>query len=330
MSATPPDLDVETLLRRTYAAVAGRTTVAAAGPGEDVPSWSGRRVVRFRRQRLFAAVAALLALFVGGLLVMSDRTAEAPAGRDQPTRILPGWIPVVTSSDGRLRTFPLTELHSEAERDRITYATSDASMSVVLDRTRGLTAGGEPVSVRGASGRRSASTLSWIGPGGALVEVSWTGAVDDTMVDHFVRGLAFVDEDTWTEAAGTGGFRRAMRDPLVTVRIDGDEPFEVGLVGDLHEGLIVQVGEFGLLAGYERCQASWKSEISDLEAAVAGYLLAAPGDVTSVVVRTGDSAERRVELQSLLPVVDLSLGSTVYENRTETSETPRVDCGDRS
>jgi hypothetical protein len=260
-----------------------------------------------------------------------NRDVERPAGRDAPTRVLPGWVPRFASPDGGFEPRPLalTELRSDAERDRITYANAVGSITVELDRTRGVPSDGEPVIVRGEPGRRTDSTLSWLGPDNAVVEVWWSGAVDDAMVDVFVQALAYVDDDVWIEATGTGGFRRAFRDPLTTVEIDAATPFAVDIVGDLHEGLQLQVGTSGFVAlGVSRCSASFTDETSEPEANVTGYVILAPGDVSSVVVSTDQDEDQRVDVTSLLPLADVSVGGVVYENRTSSAPLPRVDCGE--
>jgi hypothetical protein len=313
-----------------YADVAERTTVGSepedrvlAVAPSTAPGRSGRRQI--------LAAAVVLVLVVGGLLVLANREVERPAGRDAPTRILPGWVPRFTTPDGGFEPRPLalTELRSDAERDRITYANAVGSITVELDRTRGVPSDGEPVIVRGGPARRTESTLSWLGPDNAVVEVSWSGAVDDAMIDLFVRTLAYVNDDVWIEAAGTGGFRRAFRDPLTTVEIDAATPFAVDIVGDLHEGLQLQVGTSGFLAlGVSRCSASFTDETSDPESNATGYVILAPGDVGSVVVSTDHDEDRLVDVTSLLPLADVSIGGVVYENRTASAPLPRVDCGE--
>ena len=287
------------------------------------PTWTARR-------QLLAA-AAVLALVVGGLLVLADRDMEPTTGRDAPTRILPGWVPRFTSPDGGFEPRPLalTELRSDAERDRITYANALGSITVELDRIRGVPSDGEPVIVRGGPARRTRSTLSWLGPDAALVEVSWSGAVDDAMIDTFVGALAYVDDDVWVEAAGTGGFRRDPTESLVDVRIDAEPPFDVDVDGDLHDGFSLRFGQSGSDAlGTGQCSATVNFETSSRASNGAGYVILAPGDVSSVVVSTDADEDRRVEVTSLLPLADVAVGGVVYDNRSLGAPLPRVDCGE--
>ena len=332
MSTSRSTPDVEQLLRRTYADVAERTTVAPSLDDRVVPVAPSIAPTRSGRRQILAA-AAVMVLVVGGLLVLANRDAEGPAGRDAPTRILPGWVPrFTTPAEGfEPRPLALTELQSDAERDRITYADAVGSITVELDRTRGVPSNGEPVIVRGGPARRTDSTLSWLGPDNAVVEVSWSGAVDDALIDAFVEALAYVDEDTWIEATGTGGFRRAPAESLITVRIDADPPFDVDVNGDLHSGFSLWFSESGSVAlGTGRCSATVNFDTSSREPNVAGYVILAPGDVSTVVVSTDGTEDRRVEVTTLLPLADVAVGGVVYENRTTSAPLPRVDCGEAS
>ena len=329
MSVRRSTADVESILRRTYAEVAKQTTVEQPIGGGRGPALVVTATKPWRRQML--AAAAVLVLVVGGLFVLANRGIEQSAGRDGPTRIVPGWAARFTSSDGAfdLRSFALTELTSDSARDRITYASAAGSITAVLDRTRGLPSEGDRVMIRGGQARRTVSTLSWLGPDNALVEVSWSGAVDDSMIDLFVQSLAYVDEDVWSEVAGTGGFRRSLRDPLDALSVDADRSFDVEIVGDLHQGLQLQVGPNGFLAlGVGRCSASVNFETSDPDAGEAGYVLLAPGNVTSVVVTT-DGDDRQVDVTSLLPLIDVAIGGVVLP-RPSHAELPSVDCGQGS
>lgn len=321
--------DVEAILRRTYAEVAERTVVmpaptdAATRPAPHSPP--GRTATR----RLLA-FAAVLALVVGGLIVLANRDAERPAGRGVPTRVVPGWVPRTTSADGDGRPFALTEIDSDAQRDRVTYASAAGSVTVELDRTTTSIPDGSPVVVRGVEGRRTDSSLAWIGPADALVQVTWSGQVSDAMVDSFVQGLAEVDDETWEEVAGTGGFREPTEQPLAQVRVAADEPFEVGLVGDLHVGLSLRAGPNGFsLGSIDACRAGINYLTSDLDDDVTGYVVLAPGHIESAVVRPIGNDDRVIEMTSLLPLADVSIGGVVYEERAPNTQLPRVECQDR-
>lgn len=317
--------NLEDLLRRTYAEVAARTSITQpthAATAEPAAS---------RWQRQLLAATAVLVLIVGGLLVLANRDAERPAGRGTPTRVVPGWVPRLTTPGGDWRTFALSELTSTSESDRITYSADAGEVTLTLDRTRTSLPDGTPTEVRGGDARRTGTSLAWIGPRGAVVEVSWSGDVTDQMVDSFVQGLAEVDERIWNELAGTGGFREDPYEPLASVRIDADVPFEVELVGDLHQGLSLELGSIGFPAGsIDRCAASVNDRTSDWESDVTGYTVLAPGDVTSAVVRATGADDRVVEMTSLLPLVDVSIGGVVYDDRTSSEPLPRVDCEERS
>lgn len=330
MSASRSTDDVERLLRRTYAEVTERTTMSPRATS-GVVRLSPATAPRLGGRHILVA-AAMFALVVGGLFALSNRDAEQPAGRDVATRVVPGWVPSLASADGSIdRALILTELHSNPERDRITYANRDASITVELDRTRRVLGDGEPATVRATPGRRTDSSLSWIGPDDAVVEVSWTGSVDETTIDSFVRAIAYVDDDVWIETVGTGGFRRQPPEPLATVRIDADVPFDVDIVGDLHDGLSLQVGPNGFRSlGTGRCSASVNYETSDLDTNVTGYVILAPGDAASAVVGAIGNDDRRIDLTSLLPLVDVSIGGVVYDERRPSARLPVVDCEEAS
>lgn len=320
-----PSSPVEDLLRRTFAEVAERTTVTTSA--RTVATATPER----RWQRQLLAAAAVLVLVVGGLLVLTGRDADRPAGRGTPTRVVPGWVPRPPTTYGFFTPYALTELTSTAERDLVTYATASGSITVTLDRTRTSLPDGTPTEVRGGEARRTDSSLAWIGAGGAVVEVSWSGDVTDQMADSFVQGIAEVDETTWSELAGTGGFREDTYDPFTTVRIDADVPFDAELVGDLHQGLSLWIGSSGFLLGsVDRCDASVNYRTSDWESDVTGYTILAPGDVTSAVVRPIGNDDRVVEMTSLLPLADVSIGGVVYEDRAPNTQLPRVDCEEGS
>jgi hypothetical protein len=322
-----PSSPVEDLLRRTFAEVAERTTVAAAPAAPHaVPG-----PARGRWQRQLAAAAALVVLVVGGLFVLTGRDAERPAGRGTPTRVVPSWGPRFATADGDQRPFALTELTSTAERDRVTYSADAGTLAIELDRTRSSLPDGTPTVVRGTDARRGESSLAWIGPGDAVVEVTWSGEVTDEMVTSFVQAVAEVDDATWAELTATGGFRERSYEALAEVRVDADVPFTVEIVGDLHEGLSLQLGNSGFRLGYvDRCASSVNDLTSDFEADVTGYLVLAPGDVEAAVIRPIGDDDRVVEMTSLLPLADVSIGGVVYEGRSPSTQLPRVDCEEGS
>lgn len=333
MSTPRSSTEVEHLLRRTYAAVAERTAVSPASNVDEVQlSPSVPTVRRAPSARLVASAAAFVVL-VGGLLALTGRDGAQPAGRDVSTRILPGLVPNDGPLDGSgdWRPFALTELRTDPDRDRVTYSWYAASISLELDRTRRSLPDGEAVTIRGTQGRRTDSTLSWLGPDGALVEVSWSGEVVDDQIDSFVQGILYVDDDTWLEAAGTGGFRPQSTDEAIaTVRIDAEVPFDVELLGNLHEGLAVWLGSSGFIIGGPNieCRPVYNDLTSDPESNRIGYAVLAGGDVVAAVVRAIGDDEQRIEMTSLLPLADLSIGGVVYENRRSSSPLPRVDCED--
>jgi hypothetical protein len=267
----------------------------------------------------------VVAFVVGGLLVLVNLNAAQPAGRDTPTRVLPGSVPRVAESERRLA---LTGVSSDPTRDRITYAWELGSISLELDRTRAMPSDGEPVVVRGELGRRTDSTLSWLGPDDALVEVSWSGQIDDAMIDSFAQAIVYVDDDTWAEAADTGGFQRPDPEPLANVRIDADVPFDVDIVGDLHEGLSIQTGSSGLPVGGvgDRCGLAVNYPTPGDHADRVSYVVFAPSDVTSAVVRPIGRDERRIELTSLRPLVDIAIGGVVYDDQDPGAPLPQIDC----
>lgn len=315
--------DLEELLRRTYAEVAARTAVTSEAVATTRPP---RPPAPPRRGRLLAA-AAVVAIVVGGLALLADRDAEPPAGRGTPTRVAPGWVPRSTTPYGFSTTYALTELSSTGVHDIVTYSAAAGSITLTLDRGGSSLPDGTPTEARGAEARRTDHSLAWVGPGGAVVEVTWSGDVTEPMVESFVQGIVAVDDAAWAALSSTGGFRERSYEPLATVRVDADVPFDVELVGDLHEGLSLRLGPSGYSTGsIDRCAASVNDSTSDFENDIAGYVVLAPGDVEVAVVRPIGDDERRVEMTSLLPLADVSIGGVVYEGRSPASELPRVDC----
>ena len=323
MTTSDGSVDVEALLRRTYAEVAARTAVDApseARPVRFAPA-GGESPGAWRR---LLAAAAVLAVVAGGLVLLANRGAEQSAGRDGATRVLPGWVPLTDVEEAN-RSFVLVELSSDADRDRIVYGVEGASIGVELDRTRSVLGDGETTTVRGGSARRTDSTLSWIGPDDALLEVFWSGAVDDESVEMFAGSIAYVDEEVWAEFAGTGGFRASDGEPLATIRIDADESFDVDIVGDLHGGLWLEVSGGGYSIAHASCAASWNFEVSDMDERVAAYIILSTGDFSAATVDVPDGV-RRIELTSLLPLLDVSIGGVVFEDRSSNEGLPDVRC----
>jgi hypothetical protein len=197
---------------------------------------------------------------------------------------------LAASSPGR--PLALTELRSDAEQDRITYANAVGSITVELDRTRGVPSDGEPVIVRGGPGRRTDSTLSWLGPDNAVVEVSWSGAVDDAMID----ACSWRRSPTSTTTPGSKPLAPAASAERPAE--SAHQPFEIDAAsrrstvdvnGDLHEGLQLSGSvTSGIRRPGRRGAARQRSPTTpqSREPNVAGYVILAPGDVSTVVVST--------------------------------------------
>ena len=326
---------VEQLLRRTYAEVSARTEVG------DTPLFSddGRAVARVtplesaaaRRRTPWFAAAAVLVLVVGGLVVLTGRQASAPAGRSAPRHVVPAWIPQVEGDSVSYLRFALTEINVADDVERLTWSTNAASISVTLDRVDASLPDGEAVEVGRTVASRNDDSLSWFGPGGALVTVSWSGAVDATMIDTFVDGLVYADDAMWSELTDHGGFLEDSYSPITSWRIDADPDFTIELVGNLHEGLALQVGSNGWALPIAECTWGWNDAVIEYpddpgDPGRVGYVVLVPGVPDAVTVRASGEPDTVVRLTSLAPTLDVSVGTVVYDNRLLSSPGPDVGC----
>lgn len=327
---TRSDDELAALLRRTYAAVATRTTVEPTVPDGDA------RLVAddaddATRWRSIAAAAAIVLATVGGLLTLVGRDSDAPAAPDAPRHVAIGGVPMLGEEHG-YRRFALTELVSTATYDRLVYAVDDASITLEVGALDALP-GGDTVITRGTTARRDDDALHWYGPSGRVVSLSWTGDVDPATIAEITRSTVYLDDAAWTTLTAHGGFR-PDDDPLVTWRIEADVDFDVELRGDLHEGLLLWSGPAGLPIRIDDCLANTNDQTTeypadpetDPTAGTTGYEIVVPGRADRAVVAVEGRPQRTVELTSLAPVVDLSVGGAVYEGVDPSSELPEVLC----
>lgn len=334
---TRSSTDIERLLRRTYADVADRTTVPRSGdvsyvdaPVGPVPSAAARR------WRPLLAVAAVVALVVGGLAVLSGRGAITPSGRAVPRHVAPGSIPRLGIDElGRL--FPLTDLVSTENYDRLKYAVDGASVTIEVFRDGVDLPAGDPRMVRGADGVRTSSGIHWLGPDGSVVAVSWNGTVEIEMIDDVIDGMVYLDDGQWEQLIAHGGFRAVDSTAIAGFSIPADErfgideAFEVELVGSLHDGISLRNGPNGFVLPLRQCAAQVDWNVARLrdravdEPGRIGYLVLAPGAVRSVRVSI-DGTPTDVELTPLGTIADVSLGGIALDDRLPGDEQLAVDC----
>lgn len=332
LSPTRSNDEMEQLLRRTYSVVAARTTVESRAIGNEA-TVAPIDTSRANRWPILLAAAAVLGVLVGGLLILSSRLENRPAGRGSPVHLAPGWIPRMAGPDGDRPLFPLTELVTTDDGyDRLVYATDSASVTLERFTSGGDLPAGDDVVVRGALGRRSASSLHWIEPGGVRVDVSWEGAVPADLIGTFVDGLLAFDDDLWAEMVDHGGFRPAddISNPLATFRIAADDPFDVTLVGSLHAGASLRSGPNGFSLPFRGCRTQIDEQIEDLRdrgdrPGPIGYLVLAPGAPESVEA-IADGRRIEVEMTSLEPTVDASVGGFVLDDRLIGDDLPIIAC----
>lgn len=329
-----PSIDVvEDRLRRTYEQVAART-VAGDGTSNAPGSESDRR------RPVLLAAAALVAVLVTGLVVVSGRDGSAPAGTDDVRHLLPGVVPVLDGDDAR--PLPLTAVESDAETDVLRWATgSGDALGLVVERgLPELDDTTERLRSRGGRGAVRSATddlvvLTWDEVPGVRVEVSSTGRVTADTLDRFVAGLVGADDETWDDVIGRGGFR-AIEDRVVSrFRVDADADFDVDLVGTIHDGLALEVGPGGLPLPVEGCTVDInfattpgadrtpEADRDDGEPDPVDYVVMTPDDVDVVTIRA-DGVTHQVPTRSLRPIVDASIGG-IRLNREISDDLPECE-----
>ncbi len=318
---TMTDDDVEQLLRRTYREVADRTdaTTSPVLPDPDA--------VRPRRWQPALAAAAVIAVVVGGLLALANRGGEAPAAIGEPRHIVPGWIPRAGPDPSESR-FALIEITSTADVDRLVWSADTGSVTLEYDRAAMLMVTGAPATVRDAQAVRTPDGIAWSGPAGGVATVRIEGDVSAQVLDDVVASIIYVDDDMWTELTATAGFVRAEDDPLASWRVGGEHAVLVELIGDLHDGITVSVADDGSRTGFtpglqRSCASSVQWSMSRSTAGEPadsferlGYSVFGQGAVTEVVVSAVGEVDQVIEMTPLRPVLDLSFGTVVYDDRS--------------
>ena len=120
-------LDVEDLLRRTYADVAARTVAAPPSDTTVVPLRI-RQSGHARRWSMLVAAAAAIVLVVATAVALRRTSEDGPAGVDESTFVhaLPGYLPGAGGGASfNAPTLPLRSITSSPDRrrDRLRRAT---------------------------------------------------------------------------------------------------------------------------------------------------------------------------------------------------------------
>jgi hypothetical protein len=309
--------DVEDLLRRTYADVAERTTVTHVGDAAVVPLASRRRGSWLRPT---LAAAALLALVVSGLVVIAGRSDDRAADTGDLVHAVPSWIPQL-GPEGSMRPMRLSAIESSDTVDSLTWSADPGSVTLRTERSAAVgVAGGRPAVASDGDGLATGSPLRWIERTGLELEVAWTGGLPATEIETFVRGIVLVTPDQWRALTARGGFRDEHMEEITRFRIDAEADFDVGLVGDLHSGLSLEMDNLGMpVAVIDRCYAT--ATTTD-DPATTGYVVVTPQQTSEVIV-TADGETHQIAMTPLGPAVPLSVGGLVLE-RPVTARYP--DC----
>ncbi len=239
--------ELEDRLRRTYRAVAERTTVGAGERSVELRSDvdGPRDATRWSRLGLVAAAALLL---IGGLAVLATTRSESRSSAGS-AHVLPTWIPTAPpESDEVSRSrLALTSITTDDAVDVLTYASDSLALTVSVFRTSIDEFDGDRVEVRGGQsatvdGDEASGRLLWDGAEGPTIVVEWTGALSNGLasVIALVDGLILVDESTWNAATEFGGFTENWE--IYRRRVGA---VSVDLVGDLQSGLQLFVGGNG-------------------------------------------------------------------------------------
>lgn len=303
-------IDVEDLLRRTYADVAERTAVTAPGDAVLVPL-AGRS--RASRLRPYLAAAAVLTLVVSGLALIAGRSDDQVADDGDFVHAVPSWVPHL-GTEGSRRPLRLTAIESSDTVDVLTWSADAASVTLRVERSGAVgVAVGRPSTATDSAGSAGGSPLRWTERTGVVLEVAWTGDVPASEIDTFVRGIVLVTAGQWDELTSKGGFRDGDLQELTRFRIEADDAFDLRLVGDLHGGLHLEQEGFGVPpATLGRCRVQEVEQATGDGAATKRYVVLTPGQVSEAVVRA-TGVDHVVTMTSLGPAVDVSVGGFTLE-----------------
>lgn len=305
--------DVDDLLRRTYADVAERTVVTAPGDASVVPI---PRPARTGWLRPALAAAALLALVVSGLVLITGRTDDRASDAGDLVHAVPSWVPHLGPEEF-MRPMRLTAIESSGSGDSLTWTADAGTVTLRTERPSTVdvadVADVRPTVASAADGSATGSPLRWTERTSLELEVAWTGEVPATEIDAFVRGIVFVTATQWEELTARGGFRDEDRQELSRFRIDADDDFDVRLVGDLHDGLYLEQQSFGFPpATLDRCRVQEVEQATGDGATTKRYVVLAPGQVAAAVVRA-TGVDHPVTMTPLGPAVDVSVGGLTLE-----------------
>lgn len=240
-------LDVEDLLRRTYADVADRTVAAPLSDAAVVPL-RAQHAGHARRWPMLVAAAAAIVLVVAAAFALRRTGEDGPAGVDESTlvHVLPGEFP---GSGGGVPTMPLVRLETSAARDVIEYAGDDDRLRIQVDRGDTVRPVEDPnLTFDGVPARQDVDTglrrFTWNPRPGMQVTVGWDRG-DLPAVRAFADQLIFVDEEAWrraTEHAGFGPY--SSSDPssgvVAEYRLATTVPVTIQIQGWVHTGFTIR------------------------------------------------------------------------------------------
>lgn len=313
------NLDVEDLLRRTYADVAERTITAPPGDAMIVPI--ARRGAAPQRWAMLAAAAAVVVLVVAAAVALQRTGSDGPAGVDESTfvHVLPGEFP---GSGGDVPTMPLVLLESSAERDVIEYAGDGDRLRIQVDRGDAVRPVEEAnLTFDGVAARLDVDTalrrITWNPRPAMQVTVDWDRG-DLPAVRAFADQLVFVDDAAWERAiarAGFGPYSTTDRSSGVVAeyRLPTTVPVTVEIHGWLHTGFMIRFPEASVIVPNirQQCTAS-RGLVGD---GPAGRIAVVAGEAGRATVRDQDG--------TIVSTVDVSVPIPGTDNYLEV-----VDLGD--
>lgn len=238
-------LDIEDLLRRTYADVAARTVAAPPGDATLVALTGGRAGPR--RWAMLAAAAAVVALVAGGAALLGRDGPAGPADVDPATlvHVLPGALPGPGNGliTGDSSTLPLVRVESTSERDVLEYASDEQRFVIEVARGAAATSveGGDR-SIGGASAvlDEERRVLTWNPRTGMQVTVRFEGGDIERLL-RLADALIYVDATAWESATANAGFGPwQIKDETAGVvaefRLSTSDPVTVRIRGWLQSG----------------------------------------------------------------------------------------------